>query len=486
MKKIAKYLTAFLAALMLVCAAVLVGCSSSPSVVSIERTGTRGSDGVYTITYSDGSTSELVIEGGADGQDVTASDLYETFLAETGQTSDDISYEEFLEKYLTFESSDNSAVIGETFLSSMKVYAEFIEPVSIGNMPTSYESTSVYTGGAVIYAMDDEDTYILTNYHIAYNADAAAGNANENGTNIARKIVCYLYGSESEPSRTNSRDEDGYTVIDYGSYAIECDYVGGSVISDIAVLRADTDDVKAINEQAQAVTVADGYSVGDAAYTIGNPEGEGISVTEGIVSVADEYISLNIDGTLRQYRSIRIDTPLYSGNSGGGLFNTDGELIGIANAGNSTEENINFAIPLPIVTGAADNIIYFYEDGDSSTNGVYKVDFCSDSALMSQNSRYVYDKETGKGEIVEDVILGVASGLSSELGLEAGDTLCSFIIGRDGESIEYAIGRTFDISDLLFVLRPGDTFSVKYDRDGRKDLITSSVTLEFSDFSSVA
>ena len=50
MKKIAKYLTAFLSALMLICASVLVGCSSSPSVVSIEKTGTRGTDGIYTIT----------------------------------------------------------------------------------------------------------------------------------------------------------------------------------------------------------------------------------------------------------------------------------------------------------------------------------------------------------------------------------------------------------------------------------------------------
>ena len=258
--------------------------------------------------------------------------------------------------------------------------------------------------------------------------------------------------------------------------------------SDIAVLRADTDDVKAINSQAQAVTVADGYSVGDAAYTIGNPEGEGISVTEGIVSVADEYISLNIDGTLRQYRSIRIDTPLYQGNSGGGLFNTDGELIGIANAGNSTEENINFAIPLPIVTGTADNIIYYYEDGDDATNGVYKIDFVEESALVSQNSVYEYDAQSGTGSISEDVVLGAGSvsGLSEEFGLATGDIIRSFIIGRDGENVEYEIDRTFDISDLLYILRPDDTLTVKYERDGREDLTTSAIPLTASDFAAVA
>ena len=483
MKKIAKFLTVFLAAFMLVCVSVLVGCNRTPSVVSIEKTETRESGDVYTITYSDGSTSELIIESGADGQDVSASDLYETFLAETGQTSDDISYEEFLEKYLTFESSDNSAVIGESLLSSMKVYAEFIEPVSIGNFPTGQETTAIYMGGGVIYAMDDQDTYIITNYHVVYNASAAVGNTNENGRYIARKIVCNLYGSESDFDFTNNRDEDGYTIVDYGSYAIECEYVGGSVISDIAVLRADTDDVLAVNETAQAVTVADGYSVGDAAYTIGNPEGEGLSVTEGIVSVADDYIELNIDGVSRYYRSIRIDTPLYSGNSGGGLFNTDGELIGIANAGNKSEENINYAIPLSIVTGTADNIIYYYEDGDDSTNGVYKIDFADEGSFVSQNSKYVYDKDAGKGEIVEDV---VDSGMLSEFGLETGDIIRSFRIGRDGETVEYEVNRTFDISDILFVLRPGDTITVIYDRDSRTNISSTAVTLSSSDFISIA
>ena len=483
MKKLVKFLTAFLAAVVLACAFALAGCGGSPSVVSIERTGTRGQDGVYTITYSDGSTSELVIEGGKDGQDVTAADLYQTYLAETGES---ISYAEFLENYLSFESDDNSAAIGLSLLSSVKVYSEFIEATRLGFQ--TFASTAVYTGGGVIYAMDEEDTYILTNYHVVYNENAAAGNANENGDNIARRVVCYLYGSESEPVRTNERDEDGYTVIDYGGYAVACDYAGGSAVSDIAVLRADTADVLAVNGQAQAAAVAEGYSVGDTAYTIGNPDGEGISVTQGIVSIADDYISLNIDGTARQYRSIRIDTPLYSGNSGGGLFNTAGELIGIANAGNKQEENINYAVPLPIVTGTADNIIYYYEDGNAATNGVYKIDFADEDAILSQNSRYVYDASSGTGEIVEDVVLGAGAvaGVSEELGLQTGDILRALVVGRGGETVEYEVGRTYDVSDILFVLRPGDSLSVRYDRGGVTDKRSGSVTLAASDFSAVA
>ena len=483
MKRAGKFVLALLASAMLAFTLALAGCSGDVSVVSIEKTGMRGSDTVYTVTYSDGSTSELVVESGADGQDVSATDLWQTYVEQTGE---DLSYQEFLQKYLTIEADDNSAVIGETLLSSLKVYAEFIVQDKIGNLPINREGTAVYTGGGVIYSMDQEDTFILTNYHVVYNLDASAGNANENGTNIARKIVCNLYGSESTPTNSNYRDEYGYTVIDYGDYAIECDYVGGSAVSDIAVLRADTADVLAVNEQAQAVTVAQGYSVGDTAYTIGNPENEGISVTEGIVSVADDTIELNIDGTSRQYRSIRIDTPLYSGNSGGGLFNTDGELIGIANAGNTQEENINYAIPISIVTGTADNILYYYADGDDSTNGVYKVSFAQEGGLSSQNAKYVYDKDTGLGKIVEEVVLTEPAGIAEDLGLAAGDIIRSLVVERDGETFLYDIERTFDISDYLFTLRPGDSVSVRYDRGSVQNKETASLLLSEADFVSVA
>ena len=138
------------------------------------------------------------------------------------------------------------------------------------------------------------------------------------------------------------------------------------------------------------------------------------------------------------------------------------------------------------MTGTADNIIYFYEDGNELTNGVYKIDFTQTSSLVSQNSRYVYDADTGKGEIVEDVVLGTATGMASELGLEAGDIVSSFVIGRSGEEIEYSVNRTFDISDILFALRPGDTLTVKYERSGVSNKTGNSVTLELADFSSVA
>ena len=93
-----------------------------------------------------------------------------------------------------------------------------------------------------------------------------------------------------------ARTRTGTPPICTEDYAIGLEYVGGSVLSDIAVLRADTADILAINEQAQAVTLADDYYVGQTVYAVGNAEGMGLSAVQGIISTEDELITLSIDG----------------------------------------------------------------------------------------------------------------------------------------------------------------------------------------------
>ena len=482
MKRVGKWLTAAILAVVLAFALVLTGCSGQASVVSIEKTGSEGLQDIYTVTYSDGSTSEFTVANGSDGADVSIDEIYEKYKAEVDPS---ISYADFLQKYLSFESDDNSSAINKCLLSSAKVYTEFIvkDTSSGGWMPGIWggaDSLAIYTGGAVLYQMDDVYTYFVTNYHVVFNSNASDKNKDENGNKslISRNITCYLYGSEGIPSKTYARDEDGAVIYDYGDYAIDCEYVGGSIQADLAVLRAATSDVLDVNEDARAVDIADGYHVGEAAVAIGNPNDGGISVTEGIVSVDNEYISLDIDGTARAYRSIRTDAALYGGNSGGGLFNKSGELIGISNAGDEEDQNINFAIPLEIVTGTVDNIIYYAKDGDSSTEGAYIVKL--GVTVSSENSRFVYDESEGYGNIKEDVVLQtVASGsIAKTLGLKSGDILRKIYVG--GEA--YEVDRTFDISDAILTMRPGDEVKVKYERDGKAHN-TDVYTLKTSEFS---
>ena len=315
----------------------------------------------------------------------------------------------------------------------------------------------------------------MTNYHVVYNSSANS----DNGSNIGRKLVVYLYGSEGEPDQVyNQTDELGYPVLDYGSNAIECEYVGGTYSNDLAVLRADKDDVFAINDSVAAATVADGYTVGQTAIAIGNTEAEGISVTEGIVSVEREAITFTGG---RTQEVLRIDTAIYSGNSGGGLFDLNGQLIGITNGGNEEDQNINYAIPVQVVRGSVENILFHANDGDDKTNGLLTPTL--GITVTSQNSRYIYDAAAGSGKIYEDIVVSeAASGsIASDVGIRTGDLVRALFINGQ----EYDVARSYDIGDLRLILRPGDTISFTVEREGEQ-LSTGSYTINSDDFSVIS
>lgn len=471
MKTVKKVAIALLCAATIAVVPAFAACSSQTYVTGITKSGTEGGNDVYTVYYSDGTTGTFSVPNGSDS--VTVEDLYNEYLEQTG---DDISYTEFLEKYMTVSAPDTSSTVAYCLQSTLKVYSEFVKPqYNNFNMFVGYDS-SVYTGAAVIYDVDNIEegyTYLITNYHVIYLAEA---NPERNGgSNIARAIHGYLYGSEGSPAATG-RGSDGYTTYNYGDYGIELEYVGGSVESDIAVLKAPTENIKAINGNVRAVDIADDYHVGETAIAIGNPEGNGLSVTQGVISTENEQITLNIDGYDRTYRSLRIDTPLYSGNSGGGLFNSKGQLIGITNAGNTDEQNINYAIPLEIVTGTADNIIHYANDGDDSTKNAYTVTFGVN--VTSSGSKYVYDSSTGYGEITENVnVYSVnADTIADSMGVRQGDVIKSIVVN----GTEKPITRTFNLSDTALTLRAGDVIAFIVERDG-ETVTTSQYTLAQSD-----
>ena len=101
--------TAKKVAIALLCAATIAvvpafaACSSQTYVTGITKSGT---DGVYTVYYSDGSTSTFTVPNSSDG--VTAEDLYNEYLEQTGEN---ISYTEFLEKYMTGSAPDTSSTV---------------------------------------------------------------------------------------------------------------------------------------------------------------------------------------------------------------------------------------------------------------------------------------------------------------------------------------------------------------------------------------
>ncbi len=215
------------------------------------------------------------------------------------------------------------------------------------DLQTSYpyydsSATTEYTsyGSGIIYSLDRNkgDAYIITNYHVVYNKDEVAPGGFSDG------ISLYLYGM-SEPQ-----------------YAIPAKIIGGSMTYDIAVLKVEGSQVLK-NSMACAASLGDSESVriNDDVLVIGNPEGYGISVTEGIVSVESESLAMTgADGrTALNLRVMRVSAAINDGNSGGGLYSSDGELLGVVNAKRTGAEvdNIGYAIPINLAKNLADNII---------------------------------------------------------------------------------------------------------------------------------
>ena len=148
-----------------------VGCYYTPSevisVVSIVKTGSDGLKDTYTITYSNGTISFLEIENGKDADSINIDDLYNKYL----ELYPDITYEEFINKILDNDVDTNSFAIHKALRSSAKIYAEFTESYRVGPMSSGKE-TAFSLGSSVIYKVEEDYTYFLTNYHIVYNKNA--------------------------------------------------------------------------------------------------------------------------------------------------------------------------------------------------------------------------------------------------------------------------------------------------------------------------
>ena len=163
----------------------------------------------------------------------------------------------------------------------------------------------------------------------------------------------------------------------------EAKTVGSDEETDIAVIKIEAD------ETLNSVTVGDSDAlvVGQTAITIGNPLGTlGGSVGDGIISALSRQIK--IDG--RSYELIQTSASVNPGNSGGGLFDIDGNLIGIVNAKSSGTtsdgsivEDIAFAIPINRAIEVANQLMTNGYVAGRPQLGVYLVDIASTNDLYS-------------------------------------------------------------------------------------------------------
>lgn len=362
------------------------------------------------------------------------------------------------------EEATNSAI-----LSVVSIYTEGTKQTTTSSFfgPSTSYQTVFGAGAGIIYKLDKEagDAYLITNYHVVYDADYTSSN------HIATKIYAELYGSEGTTTSSNS---DGSVNIEYGAQAMTCKYVGGALNYDIAVLKITNNDVLK-NSCAQQVEVqSTAAHLGQTAIAIGNPLGIGISATKGIVSVESEYIQYS-DFYDVVVRCIRTDASINGGNSGGGLFDETGKLLGIVNAGVSSAQGIAMAIPTNLALNVADNVIYGYEN--NAWTGVKKYNFGIDFGYI--NNRAVYDPETKLTYLKEDVVITASSGIAQDIGIAEGDKVTSVKV----EDYNLELSREFELDEFFLKIRPGDTFQITIVRASGAH--TYTVTANSSNFKSI-
>ena len=393
-------------------------------------------DGELILIYSDGSEESLGVVVGKDGENGEDGSVGSLTIA-TGE-------------------SNIPAASSKGLLSAVSIVCNFKATVQQGGWRPGSGSTTTkeYSseGSGVIYKIDksEGDAFIITNYHVVYDASCNTDNC------ISNDISVYLYGSE------------------YEEMAIDAEYVGGSLYYDIAILRVEDNEILKTSS-ARAVEVADSneITVGDSAIAIGNAQGLGISSTSGIVSVDSEHITMTAaDGkTEVSFRVMRVDTAINSGNSGGGLYNDEGNLIGIVNAKIIYDgvENIGYAIPSNIAVSIADNIIdYCY---GTSIERVQRA--LLGITVSTLNSKAVFDSSTGLTTIEETVsVYEVNSGSLADGVLQADDILVSATVN----GITTEITRQYHIIDMMIDVRVNDVITLTVLRNGEEVTVSLTIT----------
>ena len=231
--------------------------------------------------------------------------------------------------------------------------------------------------------------------------------------------------------------------------------IGSDTTSDIAVIKID-----ATGLTPAAVGNSDNLVVGEEVIAVGNPLGElGGTVTNGIISALNRSVSIQSGGAVVDMSLIQTNASVSPGNSGGGLFNMAGELVGIVNAksADSEAEGLGFAIPINDAIAVAQDLL---EKGYVSGRPYLGITYVAvtDASTAQQLGVSAY------GIYIVEVIDGSPA---DQAGLEPGDRVISI------DNTEIAAQE--DLGTIVQSHAAGDTISITVARGGQ--MVTLNVTL---------
>ncbi len=301
-------------------------------------------------------------------------------------------------EYTNVVTSDYSKAIAKAYDSVVEINAEVLQS---GFYFFGGTTKGTSAGSGVIIS---EDGYIVTNHHVISGA-------------IENSIAIKLSSGEKYIAEVIGADEK----------------------SDLALLKIDANNLPYSSFADSSELV-----LGQDAIAIGNPLGLGITCSNGIVSALEKEIKIN-----DVYLSVlQTNAAVNAGNSGGGLFDINGNLIGIVNAKtnssySSSVEGMGYAIP-------SNKVVKIVQD--LKENGYVK----DRPALGIYASRYSTNVE---GVYITDVI---ENSSADKAGLQTGDIITA--INED------SITSFADLSKVLEKYEIGDEIMIKAIRNGEETI----------------
>ena len=269
-------------------------------------------------------------------------------------------------------SADGSAMsAGDIYDLACQQVVGVTTDVTFTNFFGMTSSAAVKGSGFII----SEDGYILTNFHVV--EDALRGDLDIN-------------------------------VILHDGTRYKAEYVGGEQDNDVAVLKID-----ATGLNAATLGDSDALRVGDAVFAVGNPTGElDFSMTSGRVSAKDRLI--RTETSPAGVTMFQVDAPINSGNSGGPVYNDQGQVVGIVTAKPASTgiDGIGFAIPVNDARVIAHDLL---------TTG-YVTGKAHLGVTVNRNYNEMYAQYYGwpMGVYIDDVTPGSCA---AKAGIEAGDII---------------------------------------------------------------
>ncbi len=276
----------------------------------------------------------------------------------------------------------------------------------------NYVRNQLYsTGSGFVFKTDDKYGYILTNYHVI------------NG------------GNEVSVVFTNNKEEK-VTVVGYDEY------------SDIAVLAVD----KSLVLSTAQIGSSNDMRIGDTTFAVGTPVDSSVyswSVTRGILSGKNRMVQ--VDNYVMSV--LQTDTAINSGNSGGPLCNSNGEVIGITNMklASSQIEGMGFAIPIEDAVTNAETII----SGKKISRPYLGVSIYDSNNYFNNNT----------GVYVESV---EKNGPADKAGIKSGDKILKVN--------DVDIANTSYFRYQLYKYNIGDKIKITIERNGSEKTLTVTLT----------